>query len=128
MKNYKNESMVDVAYDVLLESGRKMSYIELYGEVCKKMELSPEKITQLISKFYTNLTLDGRFAQLDNNEWDLRANHKFEEVARDTRSSYDEMEAETIGNIDRDELDETEIEQEGLDDEEENGDESTEEF
>lgn len=39
------------------------------------------------SLFYTNITLDGRFITVGENNWDLRSRHKFDEVHIDMNVS-----------------------------------------
>ena len=67
----------------------------------KNLGLSKEEAAAKVSRFYTNLMLDGRFVTLGENEWDLRIRHKFEkvhidmsEVYSDVETSYDDSEEE----------------------------------
>ena len=76
-------SMVDVAYQVLNGHRRAMNFAELWRNVCKRMNLNSKLEGEKMSQFFTNLTLDNRFA-LVNNRWDIRARHKLEEVLIDT--------------------------------------------
>ena len=87
-KNYKNESMVDVAFDILNETQRTMNFQELYHEITKKLELTDEESLAKIAQFYTNLSLDGRFVTLGNNEWDLRKNQTYDKVHIDMNDVY----------------------------------------
>lgn len=122
MEKFKNESMVDVAYDVLVEKNRIMNFQELYKEVCTKMEFDTDTALNKISSFYTNLTLDGRFVNLGDNLWDLRINQKYEKVHIDINDVYTDMEQESNANVDLDELDDEEKAAAGLDDENGEGD------
>lgn len=114
-KNYKNESMVDVAYDVIVESHRIMNFQELYNEVALKLGFTDEEKLEKISKFYTNLSLDGRFVTLGNNEWDLRGNQTYEKTHIDVNDVYTEMDEEARANVDSDELEAGEEEDYNLD-------------
>lgn len=105
-KNYKNESMVDVAFDILNENQRTMNFQELYHEITKKLELSDEESLAKIAQFYTNLSLDGRFVTLGNNEWDLRKNQTYDKVHIDMNDVYSDIEEETAANRDAEDLDE----------------------
>ena len=40
------------------------------------------------SLFYTNITLDGRFITVGENNWDLRSRHKFSDVHIDMNDIY----------------------------------------
>jgi len=75
-------SMVDVAYQILNEESKAMDFAELWHNVCLKMDIEEENEVTKMSQFFTNLSLDNRFALIDN-IWDIRARHKFEEVVID---------------------------------------------
>ena len=47
-----------------------------------------------MSKFYTQLSLDGRFITLTDNFWDLRSRHKFEQVHLDMIDAYSDEDDE----------------------------------
>ena len=100
-------SMCNVAYDVLKESNEKVAFNTLWNIVCDRLGIEGEDKINLISNFYTQLTLDGRFMFLDENYWDLRANHTYDEFAEDSYDSYSDDEDE----IDEDLIDD---EEEGL--------------
>ncbi len=118
-KNYKNESMVDVAYDVITENHRIMNFQELYSEVAVKLGFSDEEKLDKISKFYTNLSLDGRFVTLGNNEWDLRTNQTYDKTHIDVNDVYTEMDEEARANVDTEELEAGEEEEYNLDEDKE---------
>lgn len=123
MGNVKNESMVNVAFDVLTENKRMMNFLELFKEVCKRLEFNDEQASDRISNFYTNLTLDGRFVNLGDNEWDLRSNQTYDKVHIDMNDVYTEMEEESIANTDIEEYDEEEKAAAGFEDSDEDKDE-----
>ena len=75
--------MVDVAYQVLHEKKKSMDFKDLWKNVCNKMDINMASETNKMSQFFTNLSLDNRFA-LINNTWDIRSRHKLEEVIIDT--------------------------------------------
>lgn len=109
-KNYKNESMVDIAYDILKENNRNMNFQEIYLEVSKKLELTPEEKINKMSQFYTNLSLDGRFVNCKNSEWNLRENVSYENAHQSLNDYYADIDEETIANTDTEELDDEEKE------------------
>ncbi len=117
-ENYKNESMVDVAYSVLSQKNSVTGFNDLFNNVAEKLELTPEQKADAISNFYTNLSLDGRFVNLGDNQWDLRTNQTYDKVHIDMNDVYSDIEEETKGNRDLEEFDNEEIEAEGLDEEE----------
>jgi len=75
--------MVDVAYQILHEKKKSMDFKDLWKNVCNKMDIKTDNESNKMSQFFTNLSLDNRFA-LINNTWDIRARHKLEEVIIDT--------------------------------------------
>lgn len=115
-ENYRNESMVDVAYSYLKETNRKVKFNDLFNVISERIGFTEEEKEDLISNFYTNLSLDGRFVTLGNNEWDLRSNQTYDKVHIDMNDIYTDMEEETKANTDFEEYDKEEIEAEGLDD------------
>lgn len=115
-ENYRNESMVDVAYSYLKETNRKVKFNDLFNVISERIGFTEEEKENLISNFYTNLSLDGRFVTLGNNEWDLRSNQTYDKVHIDMNDIYTDMEEETKANTDFEEYDKDEIEAEGLDD------------
>lgn len=126
-ENYRNESMVDVAYSYLKETNRKVKFNDLFNVISERIGFTEEEKENLISNFYTNLSLDGRFVTLGNNEWDLRSNQTYDKVHIDMNDIYTDMEEETKANTDFEEYDKDEIEAEGLDDDsdDEDSDEQT---
>ena len=115
-ENYRNESMVDVAYSYLKEVNKITKFAEVFDAVCERIGLSVEQKEELISTFYTNLSLDGRFVTLGDNEWDLRINQTYDKVHIDMNDVYSDIEEETKANTDLEEYDKEEIEAEGLKD------------
>lgn len=110
-ENYKNESMVDVAYSVLKDGNVTMNFVDLYNEVLKRIEVSVEDGKKLVANFYTNLSLDGRFVDLKNNEWGLRERETYDKVHIDMNDVYSDIDEETEGNTDVEELDDSEKEE-----------------
>lgn len=110
--NYKNKSMVDVAYDVIVESKRPLEFHELYKIVCEKLGVTEDQYIDRMSSFYTNLSFDGRLTNIQNkNIWDLKKNQKFDDselLIVNEQYSDDEKEAKL--NFDIEEHDEAELE------------------
>ena len=69
------KSMTDVAYDVLSKKKRAVHFSKLWEDVSKICGVSSDNIAQ----FYSDLTLDSRFASLKDNKWDLIERRKYEE-------------------------------------------------
>lgn len=69
------KSMTDIAYDILSSKKRPTQFQKLWEEVSKKAKVGNDMIAQ----FYSDLTLDSRFASLKDNKWDLVERRKFAE-------------------------------------------------
>ena len=97
---------IDVAYDYLKAQKHSVSFRDLWQVVKAQLGFTDAQAQKKISQFYTDLTLDGRFTSLENNVWDLKSNHKFDEVFIDTANLLDEdPEDEEETEQDSDELD-----------------------
>ena len=123
-------SLVDAAYDVLSKAyaanGSKstpMAFGELLLGVGQEAGITDEnQLLTLASKFYTALTLDGRFVIKENNTWVLREHEKFENVHIDMNDVYSEDEDDDDdGKTDDDKSDKEDIKDDG-DDSGEEGD------
>lgn len=98
----KNRSMVDVAYELMSKKKKAVNFYKLWQEVSEVKGFEPEEQEEKESLFYTNITLDGRFITVGENNWDLRSRHKFEDVHIDMNDIYadDEEESEVEEDID----------------------------
>lgn len=81
---------IDVAYDHLKSQKHSVSFRELWQVVREELGFDDKQSQKKIAQFYTDLSLDGRFIALENNEWDLKSNHKFAEVFIDTADLVDD--------------------------------------
>ena len=96
-----SKSLLDLAYDYVSQQTQPSKFADIWAYCIKEAGLSDEEATAKVSRFYTNLMLDGRFVTLGENEWDLRIRQKFEkvhidmsEVYSDVETSYDDSEEE----------------------------------
>ncbi len=99
------ETMTDVAYNWMSKRKKEVDFLKLWNTVSEQMQIPEEKQKRKKSQFYSDLMLDNRFASLGGNKWDLRNRRKFDEVHVDTSDI----------ELEDDEIDETEMEMEGLD-------------
>lgn len=65
--------MLDVAYEIVSQRTEPITFKELVAQIVAELNLSEEECAKRISRFYTNLMLDGRFVTLGENTWDLRS-------------------------------------------------------
>lgn len=87
-----SKSLLELAYDLVSTNGKPTKFKDIWDYCVKNAELSPEDAVDKMSRFYTNLTLDGRFVALSGNVWDLRVNHKYDSVHVDMSEFYQEDE------------------------------------
>lgn len=95
MENYKNESLIDVAYSVLSSQKDKIAFTDLFNKVCELAEVNEYSKPDIVSNFFSNLSLDGRFVALKNNEWDLRTRQTYDKVHVDLNDVYDDIEGDS---------------------------------
>lgn len=97
MVDYKQSSMVDIAFDLMKKKKKPVDFYKLWQEVSEIKGYTQEEKEENESLFYTNITLDGRLITTGENCWDLRSRHKFSEVHIDMNDIYaDEEEPEEI--------------------------------
>ena len=124
-----NKSLIEHAYDFVSAQKEPISFAKIWEAVKEAAGLSDEEASAKVSRFYTNLTLDGRFVTLGENNWDLRTRHSFDKVHIDMKDVYATVDEEEAGGEDEDE-DEKEYNkafEEPKDEEEESEEEESEE-
>ena len=89
-----SKSMLDIAYDYVVEQKNQVSFSDIWKHIVKTLELSESDAETKVARFYTNLMLDGRFVDLGDNVWDLRSKHTFDKVHIDMNDVYSEVEEE----------------------------------
>ena len=90
------KSLLDYGFDVLSASKDPIKFIDLFKKAVELsgLELTEAELKVKMSKFYTQLSLDGRFITLTDNYWDLRSRHVFEQVHLDMIDAYSDEEDE----------------------------------
>lgn len=86
------KSLLDHAYDYVSGQTQPSSFQDIWNYCVKEAGLTPEEAANKVSRFYTNLMLDGRFVTLGENQWDLRVRHKYESVHIDMSEVYSDVE------------------------------------
>ncbi len=100
-------SFDDLAYIILKEKGKKMKTADIFKIICEALNLSENEYVSQIAEFYTLLSTEKRFIQLEKGFWDLRENHtaKIEIETEDDEDTLEEMESEEENNTNEDEDD-----------------------
>lgn len=95
------KSFLDHAFDYMDCQANPVRFEDLWKYVQEQSGLTPEEALAKVSKFYTNLILDGRFVTLGDNKWDLKIRHKYTETQ--IEANEDEAEDLDIDNEDEEE-------------------------
>ena len=98
--DYRQESMVNIAFEILTKAEGALSFYDIWQEVAKLKEFDDEQKDDNESLFYTNMIMDGRMITVGENKWDLRTRHKFEEVHIDMNDIYTDEETEDTSDED----------------------------
>lgn len=106
-------SYTDIAYEIIKEN-KSMNTPTVFKEICNLLGYSDAEYASKIGDFYTSLTTDKRFILLDNNEWDLRENHKVE-IVIDDEDEETEIEEDEDEEVEEEENIDEEIEEDDLD-------------
>jgi DNA-directed RNA polymerase subunit delta len=93
MEENMSKSLLDLAYDFISTQKDPVPFATICDYIAKESGLSKEELAQKLSRFYTNLVLDGRFVTLGENTWDLRSRHTFDKVHIDMKDVYSDVEA-----------------------------------
>ena len=89
-----NKSLLDVAYEIIVECSSPITFQDLWVKVCEVEGNDVNAKEGKIGKFYTSLLTDGRFVNLGDNTWDLRARYTFDKVHIDMSDCYSDEEYE----------------------------------
>lgn len=98
------KSNLDVAFELVSRKKNPVVFSKLWEEVSQIQGLNEEEAKKRASKFYTALSLDGRFITLGDNTWDLRSRYTFDKVHIDMNEVYSD-EADEVEDEDRSEDD-----------------------
>ena len=113
--------MVQKSNELVLKKKAPVEFNKLWQEVSQIQGFSEEEANAKIGKFYTNLSLDGRFITLGENTWDLRERYVFEKVHIDMNDVYRDVEEEVDEDLESEDDEEKDYD-EDLDSDEETED------
>ena len=65
-------ALVDIAYEILLETNRTYNFRELIDELVKVRNMTNEQLMSIIAQVYTEINIDGRFVCLGDTVWGLK--------------------------------------------------------
>ncbi len=89
----KNElSMVEVAHAILEAKNEVLDFNQLLVEIQEYMELSDEALESRMTRFYTDLNIDGSFISLGDNRWGLREWYPIDSIDEEIATSMEDEE------------------------------------
>lgn len=91
---------IDVAFEHLTDHKEGLPFKELWAAVREQLGYDDKLAARKMSQFYTDLSLDGRFVDLENNTWNLKVNCRYDEVAVKEEEYIDSEESEEEQEID----------------------------
>ncbi|MFW5913513.1 MAG: DNA-directed RNA polymerase subunit delta [Bacillota bacterium] len=77
MIDIKEESLVNVAEDILSKSDEPIDLYDLFQKVIDKKGVD-KATTDMINRFYSELVSSAKFVYTGDNTWDLKANQKID--------------------------------------------------
>lgn len=86
------KSLLDHAYEFVSAQKEPVTFAQIWAYVVEQSGLNADEAAAKISRFFTNLQLDGRFVNLGENTWDLRIRHTFDKVHIDMNDVYNDVE------------------------------------
>lgn len=120
----KEMAMLEIAYEILAEAKSPANYHSLLKDVAELKGLTEQQVKDRIAHLYTEMSMDGRFVNIGENNWGLRSWYKFDKTeeelsqANKTRSAKrakDEEEDLDYFDEDEEEFDEFEDLEDELD-------------
>ena len=72
--------MTEIAYQIMLDVETPISFAELWEKVKTTMGYNESQAANKIASFYSSLMLDKKFVLLEDNIWDLRKRHTYNEA------------------------------------------------
>ena len=82
------KSNLDVAFEIVSKRDSAISFNDLWDEIKNIQGIEDDAEGNHIAKFYTALSLDGRFITIGDNKWDLRTRYTFDKVHIDMNDVY----------------------------------------
>ncbi|WP_096185902.1 DNA-directed RNA polymerase subunit delta [Evansella halocellulosilytica] len=115
----KEIAMIEIAYDLLKEHKTPYNYHTLLKQVADVKGLSEEHVKERIAHLYTEMSMDGRFVNVGDNNWALRAWYPFdqteEELSQTNRARKKKRDEEEEAFDDEEDFDEFEDLEDELD-------------
>jgi DNA-directed RNA polymerase subunit delta len=80
----------DIAYIILKEKGKKMKITDIFRIICDSLELGDDVYENQMGDFFSLMSTEKRFIQLEKGYWDLRENHTAEISIKEIEDELDD--------------------------------------
>lgn len=95
LKQFENEnieelSSIEVAHAILEETGDVYDFTALMVAIQDYLNVSEQEMEAKMTRFYTDINIDGRFISLGDNRWGLRAWYPIDSIDEEIVSSIDD--------------------------------------
>ncbi len=77
--HFSEMSFIEIAYEILGEQHKAMSFKDMLATVTKIQGLTTEQLDERISQYYTDVNVDGRFMSIDG-KWGLKAWYPVDQI------------------------------------------------
>ena len=72
MTDRKNMSIMELAYQILLENKRAMTFVELFDTICAEKVIKEDDKVSMASQVYTDFISSAKFIYVGDDEWDIK--------------------------------------------------------
>ena len=85
-------SMIEVAHAILENKGSIVDFADLLVTIQEYLGFNDSELETRMTRFYTDINIDGRFISLGDNRWGLRAWYAIDEIDEEIITSAEEEE------------------------------------
>lgn len=89
-QNKEQLSMVEVAYQILVETNNVFEFNDLLAEIQDFLNMPQDELESKMATFYTEMNYDGSFISLGDNRWGLREWYAVDSIDEEIVSSIDD--------------------------------------
>ena len=90
--NKEELSMIEVAHAILENKGSIVDFADLLVTIQEYLGFNDSELETRMTRFYTDINIDGRFISLGDNRWGLRAWYAIDEIDEEIITSAEEEE------------------------------------
>ncbi|XMB71616.1 DNA-directed RNA polymerase subunit delta [Mycoplasmatota bacterium WC30] len=72
MTDRKTMSIMELAFQILMDHGKAMTFVELYETICAEKGISEEERAETVSQVYSDFITSAKFIYVGDDEWDIK--------------------------------------------------------